>query len=576
MGLLALHGLAAAQSPPAPTIRRYDLRFLVAPEQVWIPPLLGTPIGELSEPRSGSATDIPDKAVDPEWLLSFLRDVLGAHFSDPADGPRLDWQDGVLVAGGDENMHKQLGALLEQFRQFFLEQVVLELHVLPGTAATTGAGVLRREEAERLLLAAGPHPLFVTPARVGSIPALQSVTAESYLKDYEVEVAQASNIPDPKVDVLRVGEAWRVGVARVRDGRLWVTLSGDHAEQLADPEARELRGLDFKDPAKSSIVQLTRIAVLWQDAQALLADGEALLCGSNAEHGGVVCLRVRRPQVVAAPSGDGWCLTPVAELVGTIPHRRAPTDLALTTPGEDAAGRRPAADGESQPRLLTAEALEASLRECFRGEEARSIQWVPPGTTLLVRAPPAELKAIDDRLSVLAKDATRQVTFELRFGKIAASDVPAILSERTDVGELAARLPHICLTAAVLQERIAMSVGKQIAYVRDYEVEIAQDAAIANPVVDVLFAGIGLNARVLPLPNGQFRVDLDCGFSELDGDIETFDPKHGMIGTIDVPKMHELHFAVAPLVDDNRWTLAYVAPIQDTPQHLVVVVRVRG
>jgi hypothetical protein len=40
-------------------------------------------------------------------------------------------------------------------------------------------------------------------------------------------------------------------------------------------------------------------------------------------------------------------------------------------------------------------------------------------------------------------------------------------------------------------------VGRQIAYIRDYDVEIAQGAAIADPIVDVLHEAAQLDAKVL-------------------------------------------------------------------------------
>jgi hypothetical protein len=47
-------------------------------------------------------------------------------------------------------------------------------------------------------------------------------------------------------------------------------------------------------------------------------------------------------------------------------------------------------------------------------------------------------------------------------------------------------------------------VGSQVAYVRDYDVEIAQGASIADPIVDVVTSGVVLDGRSMGVTTYTF------------------------------------------------------------------------
>lgn len=564
----------AAPAQETPVSRTYDVRCFADGVPDPIPAWRRTPDGG-TDASSGGVRDDLRHAVDIEWLVGFLQDELAVDFAD-GHGRIEQNSPGILAVTAAPKTHERLAALLARCRAYLLEQVFVEVHLLPGAVLVGGNALLRRADAERLLAGTGAHPLFVGAATVGAPQLLQSNDDQRYLRDYDTEVAQASQIPDPKVDVLRAGSGFRVQFAHCRDGRLLTTVSGANAALDGPPAVRALRSVSIKGTQETSLLQLPRLFVQEQGTQALLGDGEALLCGASTGADTVWCVRVRRPQAVAAPSGDGWTMLPIADLVCSLapqPTRRG--WIALRGPGDD-----PPPESwfgvidPAQPRRFSDLDLTASLRPSLGGEVGRSLQT--GGDVLLVRAPADEQAALRARLEELAAGSDRQVTVELRYGRLDDKAVPAWLDARADFGELAGRLSERCLTASLVDGWFGLSAGREQSIVRDFEVEIAQEAGTPNPVVEPVFTGVALNGRVLPAGAGAYRLDVQFAFAEPSGAIETFDLKNERFGDIDLPKVRSVAFHASPTVADNRWTLLQIAALPGTGQHLAVVARVRS
>lgn len=563
---------AAAQDPPV--LRRYDLRGLGAGVPDPIPAWRRTPT-EAFDTASGGARDDALYPVDLDWLVGFLQDELALDSADGHVG--IERPDpGILLVTAAPQTHERLAALLAQCRAWLLEQVVVEVHLLPGAAIAGGNGLLGRAEAERLLADAGAHPLFVRTATVGAPQLLQANDDQRYLRDYDTEVAQGSQIPDPKIDVLHGGSGFRVQLAHGHDGRLLTTVFGALAAPDGPPVVRPLRSVSIKGAQETSLVQLPRLFVQEQGTQALLGDGDALLFGGSGGTDTAWCVRVRRPHAVAAPAGDGWSMLPVADLVGTFgPKPTRSGWIALPGRGEEQRFESWSDELEAPAasRHLGALDLIAGLRPALGGEVGRSLQAAKD--VVLVRAPAAEQAAVRARLRELVADGAGQVTVELRHGRLDDKDVPVWLDARADFGELAGRLPERCLTASLLDGWFGLSAGREHSIVRDFEVEIAQEAGTPNPVIEPVFAGIALGGRVVPVARAEYRLELEFRYAELGGAIELFDFKNERFGDVDLPKVRSVSLYASPIVADNRWTLLQIAPLPGTGQHLAVVARVR-
>lgn len=579
--IVCVFALAAALSPAAVaqearTTKQYDVRFLVAAEQDFLETVrnLDPAARQFPEfPRAGGIDDAARPSVSPEVLLALVRDEVGASVAYEQEGPRVDRAEGLLIATCDSAGHRRIEALLDQLRLFLTEQVTVEMHVLPGKAVAGARALLDREQADRLLRDAGAHAVFVGPARVGAANRvlLDAGASHAFVRDYDVEVAQGSTIQDPQLGVLRPGCGWGLRVDRSHDGRLLVTVSGASAAEAAPMALREIRSRDQEGAQEASVLQLPRLRILQQQARAVLGDGEAMLLGSDAmDADGVWCLRIRRPRPVAAPAAPGWALLPVHDLVSG-EFRSSVFSLPLLRDADDERPPLQLDAGEPPPRVADSGYLTELLLAACTDREAVSVQEL--GNALFVRAPAPELQAVSARLTEIAAAATRQVTVELRYGLVAAIELPNLLDGRADVAELAGRLDNACLLPTLLQDWFGMRCGREQAFVRDYTVEIAQFAAIPNPEIATLFDGIAWRGSVLAVPGGQFRLALHFAFAQMDGDIEQFDPRNSRLGTFDQPRLQHAHFAIAPIVEDRRWTLLHVSPL-GADRHLAVVGRV--
>ena len=76
-------------------------------------------------------------------------------------------------------------------------------------------------------------------------------------------------------------------------------------------------------------------------------------------------------------------------------------------------------------------------------------------------------------------------------------------------------------------------VVNQTAYVRDFEVEIRDGAAIADPIVDVVQDGVTVQAAATPLDGGALGVSLELTVADLQQPIPTFETRIG-VGTAPV------------------------------------------
>lgn len=573
LGVLVAALVGAPPRAQEPTsIRTYDLRFLVWPESRWVAGDRRLPSEAGDDlPRVGWSGDPAEPALPPAALVELLRRSAGLGADDvvQASAPAL------VTIRGDAAAHDRVAAWVELLRQVWLEQVVFELHVLPRTALASGRTVLGRQEAEALLRAAGPHPCYATTARVGGRALLQSNRTLSYVRDVDVEVAQSSAIGDPKAAVLVTGRGWTVDSDRSHGNRLRVTVSGHQAEPDGPPALQDIPVHDARSTQQHTVqVQLPRIRLATGDAEAMLADGEAMLFGVAEGESEIHCLRLLRPRAIPLPSGPDWCWVAIGDLVD---GSRAPGFAALAAHEPQVDAPAIAEPPGPQPRLFDAGTLLQRLALAMQLDDGQDHCEVLPGNLLEVRAGSAERKAAAvDLLAQFATTHVQQLTVEVRSGRLDAGSAAALVDGGLDAGEAAARLATACTTPCLLHGWFGAFHGRQQAYVADYEVEIAQDAGVPNPVVHNQLTGTSLRGHVQPAARGHYRLALRLSFAEQAGDIAAFDLKDERFGRIGLQDLRDVQVDVAPIVEGNRWTLMYLAPLAGTGDHYAVVARVRG
>jgi hypothetical protein len=230
--------------------------------------------------------------------------------------------------------------------------------------------------------------------------------------------------------------------------------------------------------------------------------------------------------------------------------------------------------GEAAPRVLDERALVDRLHAQLHLEDGTdSLRWLP-GAVLQVRAADAQRKAAQDLIGMLGT-AVRQLTVEVRYGRLGAADAVAIADGNMDAATLVSKLSGFYSTSCLLQDGFSVLAGIEQAYVRDYDVEIAQDSSVPNAIIGHLFTGISLAGRLLAATRGQYRFELRVSFAELANEIEAFDLQDERFSPVDLPKLRDIRFFAAPIVDANKWVLMNLAPLHGTADHFAVVARVR-
>lgn len=138
---------------------------------------------------------------------------------------------------------------------------------------------------------------------------------------------------------------------------------------------------------------------------------------------------------------------------------------------------------------------------CLTVPEITYLRQIRPA--LLVRAENPNLDTTYLTEVLAAGEGTKLFLSELEKNK----DVTLIAAQKLDVMPL-----HIAHMAKI----------NQTAYVRDFEIEVAKDAFIADPIVDVVQDGILMQAAVSPLENGRLGLSLDAIVTDLQKPIPTF------------------------------------------------------
>jgi hypothetical protein len=570
-----LRGVAAWLLPvcalPAQSATKvYDVQFLLAAATEPIPAFRLLPEGAPDPITVGSETKEAVGAIGISELTALLREVIGAGVLE--GGAILEVGDnGILFATGDAATHDKLSAWIELCRQVFLEQITFELHVLPATILSGGRSVLSREEADALLRPVGPHPTFVSVTRIGQRTLLETNEAASMVMDYDVEVAQSAQIPDPKIRLLVAGQGCELVTTRFRDGKLGVRVASDQTTQDGPPRLFSVASRDARGKTEQGRIQLPKIHHVHHETSAMLGDGEALLFGLGDGSEAVYCLRLRRPTAIPMPSGSGWSWVTAGELVG--PSPQAPHVRLVLRSSEDERPFLPAR-AEASSRVLDERALVDRLHTLLHLDDGTdSLRWLP-GAVLQIRAADAQRKAAQELIALLSS-GVRQLTVEVRYGRLGAADAAAIADGTMDAATLVGKLTGSYLTSCLLQDGFSVLTGIEQAYVKDYDVEIASDSSVPNAIIGQLFAGISLAGRLQPATRGQYRFELRVSFAELASEIESFDLHDERFSPVDLPKLRDIRCFAAPIVDANKWTLMHLAPLHGTADHFAVVARVR-
>jgi|GEM_PF-6696701 len=511
-------GPAPAEEPEgASPLRLYHVGALTMGRSDFIPRVLGLvgPESVSSEVRplfgaEGEEPNLPVGTVDE--IVELVRyqvdpgsweSVAGAFVRTMGSSTLLVRQQPEALVG--------VGQAIRRMEDRWLRPITLD--VVAVRLPPTLGSVPSASELEALATAEGSGPsitLTVFPA--------QRVTAYSgrqlaYLHDYDVEVAQKAKISDPIVGVLNTG----LGVS----ARASASEAGDRVRVDLNAELVELLRMDSIAAGDGRTLDAPVVGTTVTHTSAELTTGAWTLlegAGARAEGGGAVFLaRARLGHRSAGAPSPGLSL-PVLDSAGMAKlHDRAFSISLLTQPVHSRLSARldimPSNFTPPEPPELP-EPLGAvqsdGLLELMRQAVAPEAWGTRGGSaevrsdTLYVRAPETTLLAVERMLAALEHALLWAVDVEGRLvevtgnspvlaGPLLSPEAEAALAKA--LGDGSAQLLERVRVSSLAGQRNNVAALEERSYVSDFEVEIAEDAVISNPVVRTLRSGIVLDVR---------------------------------------------------------------------------------
>ncbi len=129
------------------------------------------------------------------------------------------------------------------------------------------------------------------------------------------------------------------------------------------------------------------------------------------------------------------------------------------------------------------------------------------------------------------------------------------------------------------RQKATISILTQVAYVKDYTLEIVQpgDVEIADPVIEVIQEGVIFNVRVIPLAPGIYGVEVDLTQSTILRPLRTVKILIGAARhevSITLPEVHERGLETH-LTMSNGGAAIFVSPDLEDDRDLVVTLRIQ-
>ncbi len=543
--------------------RAYDVRDIVRRE----PDFLPAPVVDASfVPIADDTGDEPHAALEIGDLVSAVRMGTSPMYWE-REGVEVRAEDaGFLSVVCDEAMHTNIRGVLTRLRQLLFEPVLIEVHELPGAALGQHRSVLSAEEADALLTAADGHRVYAGRTDPRNPLLLESKRIQNRIAGMRMMVAQNAAAPDLALATDNYGSSWTVRAARTSGDAMLVSISGCERSLEAGP----VRELPTGDEGKVASLELpvTRIATC--HASSYLRPGQAMLIGSDAPGGVVLCVRVRRNGQPTPAEVGAMTVYPVGNLV-----RGAARPTGLTVPYEEGTLFKES-ENEPMPAVLD----EGRLMDWLRSQVDPATWDGAPNAMcyldgmLFVSAGAATQQGIVDQLRSLQSLDARQYSLEVRFG-----DVPDEVMKTFGgiaAEQLAGALPQRSMSTVSASRGARLSATWHTPYVKGYDVVIASGSAATTPELGSIARGFLLRGNVAPLDDATVLLDLRLSILAHATEPARFslrDPRFAQVDKIDV---RENKIRGATVVALGEWTILQLTPAEGGQGHVAVVARLRA
>ncbi len=299
------------------------------------------------------------------------------------------------------------------------------------------------------------------------------------------------------------------------------------------------------------------------------------------------------PALPAAHAGEGDVVTALYDVGPLLQPDRPPPVEVLGLPPSGVALRPIEDDNEEEPAAFLAgeDLVELILSSVLGDEDERTLVSLE-GRQLLVRASDTDQARVAKLLADLWAEATRRIAVDglrLRFddegrARLASEGLlDALRSGRVDretrdalVG--ASSLSSAASTVARPGSRSTLGRVRATAYVRDYDVEIAQDSRVGNPLVDTVTTGWFVDATAHTLQGGATFLDVTAQTASLEEPVRRQPLEAEPFGTVDLPTCRVLRLSAAARVEPGESLVVTAAPGGDRGllEVLVLTPAVRG
>ncbi len=546
---------AAAPRAEESVLATYDLRAALPrwdEESSWSQALVVSPADFRSDEDMTPQIDLDGLygELGAYEVLDLVQQVLGDELR--AEGRDISIEGTDLVLLAPQALHEQVRAVLAALARVLTASVQVKVDVLSlaeGVAAELGASsVITQEEAQKLvngLVGRGAQQReFMFQLAAGRTAWIDQRRSVPFLFDYDVEIAQQAFIYDPVV--AETPDGWRMLLRGVpSENGLALSVLFLHSELSAlterplgvggqvalggDKNAGSV--VDWRGPQAIQIpeVQLTSCAF-----DTFLAEGKALVVLAESDLGGV-----KRREVVVLRKVGG-----AASAFASVPIPRTTRTLIAVNPetfrvprfaveiGRDFTGAHP----------LVFARLEADSSPFFQEWlKYRFSVWRRLGPWILIVTDPAwDGDSAADLERLIATRRTEPRVLDLA------------------VGLEAYGAPNPMRLALPIREGSTCGVvlGRTTTTIFDYDVEVAQSAAVSDPFVAARFEGLALVLSASEENGGALTLETRGVARLLDGDPATFDPRYPLMGSLDRPELRTLRF-------DERASLVF-APGQPT------------
>lgn len=561
-------GFAVTAQEGPTEVRAFDLQSILAPRSFD----QALPIGffPLQAPgftamwsgnwNDGTSISLSEEQAEP-WLEvdSIVEIVSNAVYrATDSDDLSMYVQGSTMIVRGESPQLEVVRETLEMLERFAMRRVTVRAFVLDAGGTELATGILDRTSCETMV--AGRGGARVSSTYEGNAgPAgrliLGDVREHAYVWDYDVEVAQNASIAAPRIGVLRSGRQVAVRVDPLQNDRIGLTVGIESVEPVMPFRRVVTRAAGVGE------VELPEVSTHRVGMQMTVPNGGGILTelGADGVYMLVTATIETRP---AATSRLAWF--PLGFLVGGhadfVFRTKAPSDSAHRVGAGFAPEGGFVEEDEPSEYLSVDSIVDILIENVTRGvDDNTETVNVFADDQLLVGATRERHGQVAQFLSGL--EALRDRNVSMHFELFEASDtvVEALHRRRASGGDAGWTLAPDAAselrrsfgdalgraTVTTLHGTgAAVFAGGERAVLRDYDVEIAQEASIADPNIDYYYDGLVLNARPVVHQSGDrmtLRIDGEIAMFELRGAGESFGAER--IGGFDLPALSRIPVA---------------------------------